>query len=92
MRAGLCLGLACAWLGACASAPDQPAACPDVATSGTLNLMTLNLLFSEVDDRDERLEAIAEFAADNRVHRGGSPSGSPKLRMEKSRLMTSWRM
>jgi len=67
MRSLLWAGLSCVWLGACASAPDQPAACPDVASSGTLNLMTINLLFSEVDDRDDRLETIAGFAADNRI-------------------------
>lgn len=67
IRAFLCAGLTSIWLGACASAPEQPAACPDVATSGTLNLMTINLLFSEVEERDERLETIAGFVADNRI-------------------------
>lgn len=67
VKAFLCAGFVSVWLGACASAPERPAACPDVVRSGTLNLMTINLLFSEVDERDERLATIAEFAADNRI-------------------------
>ncbi|SEN66445.1 endonuclease/exonuclease/phosphatase family protein [Nitrosomonas marina] len=38
--------------------------CNDVADRGHLNLLTINLLFSETRTRDSRLEAIAEFASD----------------------------
>jgi len=39
------------------------AQCPDTSTRGHLNVMTLNLLFSEVKDRELRLERIADFVA-----------------------------
>lgn len=41
------------------------AQCDDVAENGVLNVMTINLLFSEIENRDERLEAIADFIADS---------------------------
>jgi maltose 6'-phosphate phosphatase len=53
--------------GASFSEPFQ-ANCDDVihrGDSGHLNLMTLNLLFSEFTDREERLETIADFIAKN---------------------------
>lgn len=37
--------------------------CSDVANRGHLNVLTVNLLFSEIKTRDQRLDAIAEFAA-----------------------------
>lgn len=42
------------------------ASCKDVVEERdrTLNIMTINLLFSEKDERDARLGAIADFAAD----------------------------
>jgi maltose 6'-phosphate phosphatase len=56
---------------ACQTTPSPPgmgdARCDDVAERGFFNVLTINLLFSEVPNRDERLEDIAEFAADNNV-------------------------
>lgn len=45
--------------------PDvgPPARCEDVATRNHLTVLTINLLFREIDTRDQRLGAIAEFAA-----------------------------
>ena len=40
-----------------------PVQCPDVATRGHLNILTVNLLFSEIETRDQRLDAIAQYAA-----------------------------
>lgn len=40
------------------------AQCPDILTRGHLNIMTINLLFSEIQDREMRLERIADFVAD----------------------------
>ena len=37
--------------------------CGDVASQEHLNILTINLLFSEIETRDQRLDAIAEFAA-----------------------------
>jgi len=37
--------------------------CADVANRKHLNILSINLLFSEIETRDQRLEAIAEFAA-----------------------------
>lgn len=42
--------------------------CDDVDDSGILNIMTINLLFSEIKNRDERLDTIAQFAIDNDIH------------------------
>lgn len=36
--------------------------CDDVASRGHLNVLSVNLLFKEIETRDQRLEAIAEFA------------------------------
>ena len=56
---------------ACQTTPSPPgmgdARCNDVAEREFLNVLTINLLFSEVLNRDERLEDIADFAADNNV-------------------------
>lgn len=46
---------------------DLPCPCNDVAERGFLNVLNINLLFSEVQNRDERLEDIADFVADNNV-------------------------
>lgn len=43
------------------------ASCNYVADRQFLNVITVNLLFSEVLNRNERLEDIADFAADNNV-------------------------
>ena len=40
-----------------------PVQCDDVANRKHLNILSINLLFSEIKTRDQRLEAIAEFAA-----------------------------
>jgi maltose 6'-phosphate phosphatase len=43
--------------------------CDEVATDGgVLNVMTINLLFSEIKNRDLRLAAIAKFAHENNIH------------------------
>ncbi len=43
---------------------DKPLVqCGDVASREHLNILTVNRLFSEVASRDQRLEAIAEFAS-----------------------------
>ena len=41
-----------------------PTGCPDVATRGHLNVLTINLLFSEIKDRETRLKNIANFMAE----------------------------
>lgn len=43
------------------------AKCNDVADRGFLKILTLNLLFSEVEDRDERLDTIANFVANKTI-------------------------
>lgn len=43
------------------------ARCEDVASRGFLKVLTINLLFSEVDQRDERLEILAQFIRRNEV-------------------------
>ena len=60
-----CLSLAS--LAGCMTTPDNEASCPDIGDSGQLNVLTINLLFSEIETRDERLASIAQFIADNRV-------------------------
>lgn len=47
---------------ASSTTPVRAAECFDVAGRG-LRLLTINLLFSEVETRDERLQAIADFAS-----------------------------
>jgi maltose 6'-phosphate phosphatase len=37
------------------------AQCPDVMERGYLNVLTINVLFSEVEDREDRLTIIADF-------------------------------
>ena len=61
---------ACLTLGALLVLPIRPAAaatCDDVAARGALNVLTINLLFSEIEMRDDRLRAIARFGADSEV-------------------------
>jgi maltose 6'-phosphate phosphatase len=41
--------------------------CGDVASREHLNVLTINLLFSEIETRDQRLDTIAEFAAEKPV-------------------------
>lgn len=43
------------------------AECDDVAARGVLKVLTINLLFSEVDDRDRRLDNLAKFIRRNKV-------------------------
>ena len=38
--------------------------CGDIAGRAHLNILTVNLLFSEIKTRDQRLDAITDFAAD----------------------------
>jgi len=45
-------------------AVSSSAQCPDISTRGHLNVMTINLLFSEIKDRQIRLERIAAFVKD----------------------------
>ncbi len=58
-------------LQACQTTPLPPGTgdgqCADVADKGYINVLTVNLLFSEIDDRNDRLKAIAQFAAKNGV-------------------------
>ncbi|GJL76510.1 MAG: hypothetical protein NMNS02_26160 [Nitrosomonas sp.] len=42
----------------------QPTQCNDVADRGHLNFLSINLLFSETETRDRRLDAIAQFVSD----------------------------
>ena len=39
------------------------ALCPDVPARGYINVLTINLLFSEIEDRELRLKRIANFVA-----------------------------
>jgi maltose 6'-phosphate phosphatase len=43
------------------------ATCDDIAERGRLNVLTINLLFAEIETRDERLRQISAFAAANQV-------------------------
>ncbi len=43
------------------SARSPSAKCNDVATRGYINVLTINLLFSEMEYRETRLEEIADF-------------------------------
>ena len=42
-------------------ARSRQAQCLDVAGRGNLNVLTINLLFTEMEDRESRLEKIADF-------------------------------
>jgi maltose 6'-phosphate phosphatase len=44
------------------------AQCQDVAQTGQLRVLTLNLLFSEFEQRDLRLQRVAAFIAQEDVH------------------------
>ncbi len=58
-------------LASCQTTPLPPgigdAKCDNIAEKGYINILTINLLFSEVDDRNDRLKAVAKFAAQNDV-------------------------
>ena len=41
--------------------------CDDVGLRGSLNVLTINLLFSEIAHRDERLARVADFALKNSI-------------------------
>jgi maltose 6'-phosphate phosphatase len=49
-------------IGPTAMSARAQAACPDVAGRRNLNIMTVNLLFSEINERQQRLARIADFA------------------------------
>jgi len=59
------------FMAACQTTPLPPgvgdAQCGNVADNGYINILTINLLFSEVDDRNKRLKAVADFVAENDV-------------------------
>lgn len=42
----------------------QSVQCEDVANRGYLNVLSINLLFSETETRDQRLDAVSEFVSD----------------------------
>ncbi|MDR4517322.1 MAG: endonuclease/exonuclease/phosphatase family protein [Nitrosomonas sp.] len=58
------------FLSGCSSIPSgndgdvQLAQCDDVVDRGHLNILSINLLFSETQTRDQRLDAIAGFVSD----------------------------
>lgn len=60
---------ACLTLAALLLLPLRPAAAAtcDAGERGALNVLTINLLFSEIEMRDDRLRAIAGFAAESEV-------------------------
>ncbi|HEX6142449.1 MAG TPA: endonuclease/exonuclease/phosphatase family protein [Geminicoccaceae bacterium] len=60
---------ACLTLAALLVLPLRPAAAAtcDAGERGALNVLTINLLFSEIEMRDDRLRAIAGFAAESEV-------------------------
>jgi maltose 6'-phosphate phosphatase len=43
------------------ASPGGDVHCPDVSQRGVLNVMTVNILFSEIESRTARLERIAQF-------------------------------
>ena len=43
------------------------ARCNNIAEKGFINVLDINILFSEIQNRDQRLEDIADFAASNDV-------------------------
>jgi maltose 6'-phosphate phosphatase len=50
-----------------ASAGSGDPRCDDVDQRGHLNVLTINLLFSEIAHRNDRLESVADFATQNAV-------------------------
>jgi maltose 6'-phosphate phosphatase len=57
----VCTMMVCAIRPGLATSSEGSVECADVAQRGVLNVMTLNILFSEVHDRTARLERIANF-------------------------------
>ena len=57
----VCTMMVCGIRPGLATSSEGSIECADVAQRGVLNVMTLNLLFSEVNDRTARLERIATF-------------------------------
>jgi maltose 6'-phosphate phosphatase len=57
-------------LGCVSKRPEAPlAACPDIATTGQLNVLTLNLLYdAPASIREKAWNEIAAFAVSNKVH------------------------
>jgi hypothetical protein len=53
----------------CQTTPLPPcigdAQCGYIAEKRYINILTINLLFSEVDDRNDRMKAVAHFAANS---------------------------
>lgn len=67
-RIAKCLLILAFVLSACVRRePPGEAQCPEVAQSGHLNVLTINLLAVEIESRDARLADIAQFVADSRV-------------------------
>lgn len=57
----VCTMMVCGIRPGIATSSEGSIECADVAQRGVLNVMTLNMLFSEVNDRTARLERIANF-------------------------------
>jgi maltose 6'-phosphate phosphatase len=66
LRRAAATGISVCWLASAGTAAADPQ-CSDVAGRGHLNVLTINLLFSEVDRRDQRLADIAAFMAAGEV-------------------------
>lgn len=74
--------------------------CPDVMERGHLNVLTINLLFSEVKNREARLTIIADFAEQQELEEepidvillqevvGGSLSGTVNSALDLKNLLT----
>jgi maltose 6'-phosphate phosphatase len=72
------------------------ARCDDVADRGHLNVLTINLLFSEIENRESRLQAIADFIAGQSDHAdiillqevvGGSLAGTGNSSLDLQHLL-----
>jgi maltose 6'-phosphate phosphatase len=66
LRRAAATGISFCWLASAGTVAADPQ-CSDVAGRGHLNVLTVNLLFSEVERRDERLADIAAFMAAGEV-------------------------
>jgi len=78
---------------------SSQAKCDDIANRGYLNVLTINLLFSEFKDRESRLETIAEFIAEQSSNPidvillqevvGGSFAGTPNSGLDLKNLLAA---
>ena len=66
LRPAAVAGLVFCWLAAAGTVAADPR-CDRVAARGELNVLTINLLFSEIATREQRLADIARFMADHAV-------------------------